>query len=980
MTVFDALTQWGLDPQQRSVRIQFSDALLNTQVFLQRIDGQHAINDGLTATLTCLSANTHIALKQFIGTRVSITQRTDHSQWHRTSGIITQASLGNSDGALTSYILGLQDSTALLKQRRNSRVFMNKSVVDISRILFDEWQANSPLFAASVHLNLQGLKPDYDVRPFVMQSNESDYEFLSRLWRSEGINWLIDETSYLIADPSIIEPQVLRLIDENSHYKKLSRQHIAYKPASQQNSNHVEQYDHISQLIAQYNLQPTAVSVQHWHPAQHDSQQYTAQGGSNTADLSLEQAWSLGSAWVTDFNGADGATASGSSQLEKLQRHLSDFHTSQTQFFSATSTVRDAQVGYWFNLNDATTATAIATKAMSTSASETSEFLITAKQFHHQNNLPKDLQQQVNRLLGQKQQIACSQQAQYADLHGNQLTLAQRDVVIRPEYHPLQHRPVAQPQRARVVGSQGDSIYVDAWGRIKVQFLFARAADHQHSGGAGSSGTESDSGWIDVLTPWAGDGSSTDTNYGARFLPRIGELVVVDFLDGNIDRPFVVGRLHEGSRVPAQFDHQGKLPDTHALSGIKSQEINGSGFNQLRFDDTTGQISAQLQSSHASSQLNLGNLSHPKSTDASTGRGTGFELRTDQFGALRAGQGMLISTYAQPQANANHLDAGEAKQQLQNSLSSSSALSEVAKNQQTDPLDVLDSLKTFIEDIAQQDQGKASAFKKALMILSAPDSLAFSSQKNIHLSATQHISHSAGESINLSSQNNLIAHANHKISLFAAQQGISATAAKGKVELQAQDDALELIAKKVIQIISTEDIIALTSAKEIILTGGSSQVKINGSGVFATTAGKFESKAAQHVFNAGAAVNAQLPMMPKSGLFSRRFDFSDMFNREDLKGQIKFKVINKTKRIEYVGILDDQARTPRIYSDSADNVEIQFVDDAVSDEIPTIEQEDEPYNYDVGEFVDDSLDATIEQDSNAALEDDLENDFKSFGA
>ena len=55
----------------------------------------------------------------------------------------------------------------------------------------------SPLFASSITLDTSGLSKDYDVRPFVMQSNESDYDFLTRLWRSEGINWLVDESQLL---------------------------------------------------------------------------------------------------------------------------------------------------------------------------------------------------------------------------------------------------------------------------------------------------------------------------------------------------------------------------------------------------------------------------------------------------------------------------------------------------------------------------------------------------------------------------------------------------------------------------------------------------------------------------------------------------------------------------------------------------------------------------------------------------------------
>ncbi|MGQ0516147.1 phage baseplate assembly protein V, partial [Bacillus sp. D-CC] len=81
-----------------------------------------------------------------------------------------------------------------------------------------------------------------------------------------------------------------------------------------------------------------------------------------------------------------------------------------------------------------------------------------------------------------------------------------------------------------VVGPEGESIHVDQWGRIKVRFLFTRANDHSHDGGAGSNDNDTDSAWVDVVTPWAGKG------YGARFLPRVGEIVVIDFFDGNIDR------------------------------------------------------------------------------------------------------------------------------------------------------------------------------------------------------------------------------------------------------------------------------------------------------------------------------------------------------------------------------------------------------------------------------------------------------------
>ena len=175
----------------------------------------------------------------------------------------------------------------------------------------------------------------------------------------------------------------------------------------------------------------------------------------------------------------------------------------------------------------------------------------------------------------------------------------------------------------------------------------------------------------------------------------------------------------------------------------------------------------------------------------------------------------------------------------------------------------------------------------------------------------------------MSAQKNIVGHAQDKISLFAAQKGLRAFAAKGKVELQAQDDAIEAIARKVIKLISTEDKIEITSPKEIVLTAGGSQLKINGSGVFSTTGGKFESKAGQHLFMGGATVNAQLPKMPESGMYSMRFDLSQIFDPNILKG-MRYTLINHSKKIE-AEYEFGQESSARVYSDSIDSVELALI-------------------------------------------------------
>ena len=774
--IYKILESVGLTAQKRAVHIRFSNTVLNTQVFLQRIDGKHYINEGLKAELICLSTNAHIPLKQFIGNQVAVDQVTDRGLLFRTTGIITGASQGQSDGALTLYKLTLEDASSLWHKRRNSRVFMNKSVRDISETIFKEWQSKSALFSASLSLDLTGLTQDYDVRPFVMQSNETDYEFLTRLWRSEGINWLIDEAQSIVPiSATAIQAQKLRLVDDNAQYRALTRRNLRY-----QRSNATEHFDTITSFIAQRNIQSTAVQVQRWQSdllSQDQGESYlSSHQHSDVQDnetLSLEQAWTVSPAWTADLNGEDQATASSSSQVEKLNQVLTQYQEQQSKYFSAMSSARDVQVGYWFEFQNH--------HEVDQHHGADREFLILGKHFYNQNNLPNDLQDQVIGLINLSQWKTSIEERQ-----GCELSLIRREIPVVPEFNPLLHRPTAYPQRARVVGPEGETIYVDQWGRIKVRFLFTRVDDHQHDGGAGANDNDTDSAWVDVLTTWAGEG------YGTRFHPRIGEVVVIDFFDGNVDRPFVMGRLHEAERHQTMFDIKGQLPDTKKLSGIRSQEVGGNGFNQLRFDDTTGQISAQLQSSHGTSQLNLGNLSHPKENEISDGRGEGFELRTDLAGSIRS-KGLYISTFEQSKAKDTQLEVKETLEAFSESLMGMKALSEYAEKQKAEPADMLENVETYIKKIESQWHD-LKAIKEALMLIASPESIAMVSNKNIHLNSLDSFTLGSGKSINISSDENFILNAKKKASVFVGQEDLKVYTAKGKMDVQVQDSSMDLSA------------------------------------------------------------------------------------------------------------------------------------------------------------------------------------------
>jgi type VI secretion system secreted protein VgrG len=143
---------------------------------------------------------------------------------------------------------------------------------------------------------------------------------------------------------------------------------------------------------------------------------------------------------------------------------------------------------------------------------------------------------------------------------------------------PIAHRPrIYGPQTATVVGTSGDEITTDKYGRAKLQFRWDRLG----------SSNENSSCWVRISQPWAGK------QFGMIALPRIGDEVVVEFLDGNPDRPLITGRVYNGDNMPPY-----KLPDQATVSGIKTQSSKGGGLtdaNELRFDDKKGSEYIWLQ-------------------------------------------------------------------------------------------------------------------------------------------------------------------------------------------------------------------------------------------------------------------------------------------------------------------------------------------------------------------------------------------------
>jgi len=130
-------------------------------------------------------------------------------------------------------------------------------------------------------------------------------------------------------------------------------------------------------------------------------------------------------------------------------------------------------------------------------------------------------------------------------------------------------KPVVHgPQTAIVVGKQGEEIYSDKYGRVKVQFHWDREGKSD----------ENSSCWIRVSQLWAGK------NWGGMFIPRIGQEVIVEFLEGDPDQPIITGRVYNADKMPPY-----PLPDNQTRSTVKSNSSKGGGgFNEIRFEDKKG--------------------------------------------------------------------------------------------------------------------------------------------------------------------------------------------------------------------------------------------------------------------------------------------------------------------------------------------------------------------------------------------------------
>ncbi|NML96467.1 type VI secretion system tip protein VgrG [Paraburkholderia sp. RP-4-7] len=308
-------------------------------------------------------------------------------------------------------------------------------------------------------------------------------------------------------------------------------------------------------------------------------------------------------------------------------------------------------------------------------------------------------------------------------------------------------------------------------------------------------------------------------NYGHHF-PLIDDAeVAIIHTYGDPDRPVIIGAMHDSLHP----DLVNNLNHTRNLIRTVAQ-------NEMRMEDKEGNEHIHLTTPYQTSELNLGHMVDGDREE----RGQGAELRADGHVAMRGAKGVLVSAEAQPNASGQQLDMADADVTLRQAMDMMRSLHDSAN-----------AAKAWLAEIDQQRvliEQKLTSLQRPVIVASAPEGVGITSGQHMQLAARKQMFVTAGDGLDIGVFKRITAAAGEAISLFAAQLGIRIFAAKGKVQVQAQGDAMELMALKNVAVSSSTGEVIITGSKGITLGDGSgAYVKIaNGKIEIASPTGQIE--------------------------------------------------------------------------------------------------------------------------------------------
>ncbi|WP_370565967.1 DUF2345 domain-containing protein [Cupriavidus sp. UME77] len=259
-------------------------------------------------------------------------------------------------------------------------------------------------------------------------------------------------------------------------------------------------------------------------------------------------------------------------------------------------------------------------------------------------------------------------------------------------------------------------------------------------------------------------------------------------------------------------------------------------------------------------------------------RGEGFELRTDDKGAIRA-DGMLITTEARRKADGHVLAMQETIRRLEQALAEARNVldASVAALAQTDEQ------KNVAQAIAEQNdaiKGTGEALgelSQPMMVMASPAGIASTTPKTTHLHSGDHTALTTGKHLSISAGHSIVGSAAKGVSLCGHTEDVKLIARKGKVAVQAQDNEMEVVARDTLKVTSTEGRIEVTAAKEIVFNVGGTYYRMTPSGIESGTSGAWTVRAGSKQLTGPKTASVPMPSFGKGyeGFYKLHWDGTD---------------------------------------------------------------------------------------------------------
>ncbi len=479
---------------------------LGTDVLLlQSLEGEEAISHLFSFRLHLLSENANIKYEDIVGQNVSIAIRVGKDKKRYIHGQVSQFAQTRKDDRFVHYDMEVVPAFWFLTRTGDCRIFQNKSIPDILKAVFD---------GKGVTFKSQ-LTGTYPPREYCVQYRESDFAFASRLMEQYGIFYFHEHAAsshtLVLADSA----NIIKACPEMSKAR--------YEVAEQANK---DWEDIVTGWRARQEMKTGKYSMTDYF--------FEAPTTNLLVSVPSTVKGSKASLETYDYPGE----YTKKDQGDKIAKIRMEEHEASHLMAEGESHCRTFVTGYSFDLtahyrNDANTS-----------------YLLT-------------------RVVHQADAGDCyytGSDASEGEVYKNHFTCILKKTPFRPaRVTPLPS--INGPQPALVVGPSGNEIWVDKYGRVKVQFYWDREGKKD----------DNSSCWIRVSQPWAG------SQYGSMWIPRIGQEVLVEFYEGDPDQPIITGRVYNAQQMPPY-----KLPDHQTRSTFKSRSSKGGGssnFNELRFED-----------------------------------------------------------------------------------------------------------------------------------------------------------------------------------------------------------------------------------------------------------------------------------------------------------------------------------------------------------------------------------------------------------